>query len=173
MPQQNDDVGALCVQSDCQRPYGSTCVQPNHIHHLVLLGRLKAVLHFFVWAQVLGSYTVNMCRHTCITDTLEVAAAFVPEDGHADNPADAATALVAQRKRHRSWLQREKGPDGHKYAWKQRKIQSQRREVDLGSGQCNHTQHAVVRLGICQVQFIEQCVESIQLENVATCHLHN
>ena len=38
-----------------------------------------------------------MCRHTFITYTLEVAAAFVPEDGHADNPADAATASAVAR----------------------------------------------------------------------------
>ena len=54
-------------------------------------------------------------------NTLEVAAAFVPEEGQPATPADKTQAVAAQRKRHRSWLRREKGPDGHKAAWRPRK----------------------------------------------------
>ena len=84
------------MQSDSQRPYGTACVQPKHIHQDLVLGSLNVVFsfsHFFVWVQVLGSYIVQMCIHAFITYTLEVAAAFVPGDGHADNSAGAATAL--------------------------------------------------------------------------------
>ena len=58
---------------------------------------------------------------TYMMNTLEVSAAFVPEEGQPATPADKAKAVTGQRKRHRSWLRREKGPDGHKAAWRPRK----------------------------------------------------
>ena len=51
------------------------------------------------------------------TNTREVAAAFVPVEQGLEATAK-KDVVAAQRKRHRSWLTRERGGQGHKDAWR-------------------------------------------------------
>ena len=68
-------------------------------------------------------YGLCLCILFCSVEyTHEVASAFVPIELVDPDAAIGKATALSQRKRHRSWLQRERrGGDGHKDAWRPRK----------------------------------------------------
>ena len=88
---------------------------------LVLACSFLLRFHFVCWVLVLVScLLICLCIRNNL-NTFEVASAFVPEDEPATCQATRAAAVAAQRMRHRCWLRRTKGPDGHRTAWRPRK----------------------------------------------------